>query len=75
LQVAFSASVTAGGHYYYAILNRTAESTTQFASMSGTNNAVFSFNLTGKTALDSGATTLPTSGRNSTNSIPYIMFY
>jgi hypothetical protein len=67
-----SFAVTAGTHYYYAILNRTNESTSQFANMSGTNNVIFSFTLTGKTTLD---TTLPTSGRNSTNAIPYIMFY
>jgi hypothetical protein len=67
-----STTLTRGGHYWYAILNRTAESTTQLLAMSGQNNVIYTFTLGSKTALDA---TLPTSGRSSTTQVPYIMFY
>jgi hypothetical protein len=67
-----SYALSAGQHCWYALLNRTAESTTQVAAMFGQNSSTYSFNLTSKTALDA---TLPTPGRNSTNAIPYLMFY
>lgn len=74
LTITFGSSYTTtrGGRYWYALLNRTNESTTQSLAMSGQNNSIYTFSLGSKTALDAN---LPTAGRSSTTQVPYILFY
>ncbi len=71
ITVTFSAAITlvAGAAYYYALLNKTNEGTTQFLGVSNSNLITLTSNTTDTTSLPAS---FPTTGRNPTNLTYYI---